>query len=68
MRMRGTGIPGRARVDGLEVIRAEEENHERQRRVRFDALLEADAAVASRLEGIVPRRASAVQAVLEDAH
>ena len=55
-------------VHRLKVVRAQHEDDERQRRVDLDPLLEPDASVAPRLEGIVPHGASAVQAVLDDAN
>src|SRR5262249_22804488 len=62
------GLPGVVIVDRLEVVRAQHEDHERQRRVDLDALLQTIEAAAPWLVGIVPHRAAAVQAVLDDAY
>ena len=51
----------------LKVVGAEHQDHQRQRRVDFNPLLQAGHAVASGLEGVVPHRAAAVQTILDDA-
>src|SRR5688572_28890559 len=55
-------------VRRLEVVRPEHDDHDVQRRVDLDSLLQPGEPVPSWLEGIVPGRAPAVQAILDDAH
>ncbi|MNT18900.1 hypothetical protein D3C72_1541270 [compost metagenome] len=52
----------------LKIVVAEHQDHQCQRRVDLDTLRQSLQPVAPGLEGIVPDRAAAVQAVFDDAH
>ena len=62
------GMPSVVFVHGLEIVGAQHQDHQRQRRVGLDALGEANEAVSAGLEGIVPHGAAAVETVLDDAN
>jgi hypothetical protein len=52
----------------LEIVRAEHQNDERERRIDFDTLLDTVEAVSPRLEWIIPGGSAAIQTVLDHAH
>src|SRR5215203_984669 len=54
-------------MDRLEVVRAQHQDDERERRIDLHALLDSGPAVAARFERIVPDRPPTVEAVLDDA-
>src|SRR3954453_5998260 len=60
--------PGIVLMHGLEIVRAEHHDDQRERRIDFDALREPGETIASRLERIVPHSAPAVQAIFDDAN
>jgi hypothetical protein len=61
-------MPGVVLVHRLEIVGAEQQDHQRQRRVDLDALRQAGHAVAAGFERILPDRAPAVETVFDDAH
>lgn len=61
-------MPGIVLMHGLEIVGAEKNDHQGQRRVHFNALGQALQAVPARLERIVPDGAAAIEAIFDDTH